>query len=145
MNDVPYNYLKRLAKQLALIDPLYSTLRQQLSLTTDISNELHQVACKHEIIRELRAAFEHLREFETYYEKACKLTDDAIEGRVEDNTPTGDDGLIADCIKKLKAGLAGLEPGGSYTLTVAKEADVPMADISPEDFAKRFKDSYQVR
>jgi hypothetical protein len=76
------------------------------------------------------------------YNREFETTADAIEA--EDDSGPGPDNLIADCHEKLKAGLAGLGPGESYSITVRKDVEnVVTTDMSAEEFAKRFRQNYQ--
>ena len=66
--------------------------------------------------------------------------------RIEEthDSGSGPDNLIADCHEKLKAGLVGLGPGESYSITVRKDVEnVVTTDMSAEEFAKRFRQNYQ--
>jgi hypothetical protein len=76
------------------------------------------------------------------YNREFETTADVIEA--EDDSGPGPDNLIADCHEKLKAGLAGLGPGESYSITVRKDVEnVVTTDMSAKEFAKRFRQNYQ--
>jgi len=96
------------------------------------------------VVKNLTNAIHCIKKARMYIREAVVTNAARVRRAAEIKPETGTDGIIADCHEKLKAGLAGLGPGESYSITVRKDVEnVVTTDMSAEEFAKRFRQNYQ--
>ena len=129
------------------IRPVLSDLLDQLNAVDDSLEHLSTLYNIHENSQEAQDSRSVHRsvDYVRAYVRKLRTSNDTVLRPLETapDNEHGPDALIAACNEKLKAGLVRLEPGESYSITVTKEVEAVTVDISPQEFGKRFAQSYQ--